>query len=265
MSLAAHTNAHTLGIHLRNASYRLVLLGLGLLSSLAPAQASEQLPTPDGGSCIHRLPDQGGQLTVENRCSEVASIYYRDTRKPSKAETLLAEASAKGDTQRKFPNLFYTHQTVLKPGEQKTFYIAPADSVRIASCLGQAKPFLTDGFQSTSDGRYVCPDEGKGEPGGDFKISASGHDIEAVCTRLRAGLIPSAREQAVCYCKPVGNGGGGHCVVYGRAGQSMTPFDQEGTFISWLKNQLRAKLQSEAEANGQLEKKYPSAGAGSRG
>ncbi|MFY7864663.1 hypothetical protein [Roseateles sp.] len=252
MSLAAHTNAHTLGIHLRNASYRLVLLGLGLWAGLVPAQASEQLPTPDGGSCIHRLPDHGGQLTVENRCSEVASIYYRDTRKPSKAETLLAEASAKGDTQRKFPNLFYTHQTVLKPGEQKTFYIAPADSVRIASCLGQAKPFLTDGFQSTSDGRYVCPDEGKGEPGGDFKISASGHDIDAVCTGLRAGLIPSAREQAVCYCNPVGNSGGGHCVVYGQKGQSLTPFDQEGTVISWLKQKLRAKQQAEAEANKRL-------------
>jgi hypothetical protein len=178
---------------------------LALLLSIA-AQAQAQ-PAEANPACAARSVDAKGQAQVHNRCDQPVALYYCNAARPI-SKKRCGEQTVPG-------TVYYTHHRVVDPGKTSVFS-HPAGEIRIAACMGQARPQQPHGFQSQADGSFTCPPVDKRQLS---RASALGPSRAAACESARKVFDGGSSSHLPCECRVHKRSDGRevhHCHALGR-------------------------------------------------
>lgn len=224
---------------------RLSIVLAVVLFGVAPGAASAL------GACVQQqVNPKSGLLEIVNHCDLPVSVYYRDLQKPPKPTT------DRNGTQEKPRNAFYTHMKTVLAGKTEAIYLAPAERVRVALCVGQKYPYLSSGFRSDEAGNHVCPDSEL--PEDYLLVQATGASRDEACAAVRNAFLPGKSAALDCQCIVQAGSGKAFCRTAGPARDARDEKDREGAGVSVIgkvKQFLREKKKE------YWEEKYRNCGA----
>lgn len=196
-----------------------------------------QAENATSATCVQKqVNPKSGLLEIVNHCQLPVSVYYRDLKKS------IQPTAEKTDAKDKPRNAFYTHMKPILAGKTEAIYLAPAERIRVALCLGQKHHYSSNGFRSDESGNYVCPDSDV--PEDYLLVQATGSTRDEACAAVRNAFLPDMGATLDCQCIVQASSGKAYCRTAGPASNARDEKDREGANVSvvgWVKNFLREK------------------------